>query len=240
MQMNSCKNCKEPVDWDYCPKCRQPVHLKRIDHNYIIQELGDFFFANKGMVYTIKNVLIRPGESVRRFIAEDRYRFVKPITFLFLTSLVYVLVAHIFKISLEDVSPIKMDAAEDVPTTFANWLLENPRYTFTIAVLFIALWVKIFFRKAGYNFFEIFILMCFVFGITTLMDTVGVIIHALTPLNFTQTSIVGIIFQIWAIGQFFDRKKVASYAKALLSYLLGMITLGILIAIVTIIEIAIK
>jgi len=239
--MNTCRVCNEPVDLNYCPNCGQSAKLKRIDHRYVIQELGDFFFANKGMIYTIKNVFIRPGKSVKQFITEDRYRFVKPITFLFLTTLVYALVAHLFNISLEDVSPIKVDTGEDAPVSyFANWIMGNPRYTVTMIVLFVALWVKIFFRKAGYNYFEIFILMCFISGITTLIDTVGVMIQGLTHLKSSYISIIGIIFHIWAIGQFFDQKKVSGYIKAFLSYTLGALTLGILVLVVVLIEFAVK
>ena len=239
--MNCCKNCNEPIVGNYCSNCGQPAKLKRIDHHYIIQELGDFFYANKGMVYTIRKVLTSPGDSVRQFITEDRYRFVKPITFLFLTTLVYALVAHLFNISLEDVSPIKVDTGEDAPVSyFANWIMGNPRYTVTMIVLFVALWVKIFFRKAGYNYFEIFILMCFISGITTLIDTIGVMIQGVTHLKSTQFSIIGLIFHIWAIGQFFDQKKVSGYIKAFLSYTLGALTLGILVLVVVLIEFAVK
>jgi hypothetical protein len=35
----------------------------------------------------------------------------------------------------------------------------------------------------------------------------------------------------WAVGQFFDKTRVASYFKALVSYILGMITFGISIMI---------
>ena len=102
METNICRNCKEPVSWNYCPNCGQPTKLKKIDKKYIIQEIADFFFANRGMVYTVKNVLINPGDSVRQFITEDRYRFVKPITFIFITSLIYALINQIFNIQAED------------------------------------------------------------------------------------------------------------------------------------------
>ena len=97
--MESCINCKEPIIGNYCSNCGQPAKLKKIDMHYVIQEIGDIIFANKGMIYTIKKVFISPGDSVRQFIAEDRFRFVKPITFLFVTTLVYALVIHFFNVN---------------------------------------------------------------------------------------------------------------------------------------------
>jgi hypothetical protein len=42
---------------------------------------------------------------------------------------------------------------------------------------------------------------------------------------------IGILYILWAIAQFFDKKKFTNYLKALVSYLLGMITfmIGIMI-----------
>ena len=237
--MNSCKNCNEPIVGNFCSNCGQPAKLKRIDKYYIIQELGGFFFANKGMIYTIKKILINPGDSVRRFITEDRYRFVKPITFLFVSSLIYVITSSLFNVSIQDY----MDFDEGTIVSFVmTWLIEHPGYMNIIVGMFMAFFIKIFFKKAGYNIFEIFILMCFVCGMTTLFDSVGAIIQGITHLKFIQISIfISFTYSTWAIAQFFDRKKVASYIKAFLSYILGMLVFGFLIGVVgAIIDIIIK
>ena len=246
--MNSCRNCKELINenWDYCPICAQPAKLKRIDKKYIIQELVDFIFANKGMVYTIKNLLIRPGESVRQFITEDRYRFVKPITFLFITALIYAIVNHIFNISIVDHVPQnympQVDYKNLVPTTglLLDGAFTHPGYWNIIMIVFITFWIKIFFRKSGYNFFEIFILCCFVFGITTLFEAILAIIKGVTHLKLHITTSIGIIYLTWAIGQFFDKKKVASYIKALLSYILGLLILMFILVVGVVIEMVIR
>jgi len=207
--------------------------LKRIDGRYILQEIGDFFLANKGMVYTIKNVLIKPGESVRQFISEDRYRFVKPITFLFITSVLYALVSNqfdtdkYFQISVED-SKVSL---------FLNRIFENFGYLNLLIGIFVALWAKILFKKADYNLYEIYILFCFVFGIVMLFHSVTAIIQEVTHLKFYA---IGTLYITWAIGQFFDKKKVVSYIKALFSFLLGGATLGILAGVAIFIEFVIK
>jgi len=241
--MNTCRNCNETVNWNYCPNCGQPTQLKRIDGRYLIQEIGDFFFANKGMLYTTKRVLIRPGESVKQFITEDRYRFVKPITFLFITSLVYTLINYLFGIGANDYTQQYDDLEGSTAGLIFRWMLiDYPGYSGIITGLFIALSVKMFFRKSDYNLFEIFILLCFVTGITTLFISVIAIIQGITHLKLLEySSYFGMIYLFWAIGQFFDRKKAISYIKAFLSFILGTITLGILIGIIgTLIDILIK
>jgi hypothetical protein len=234
-QMNTCKNCNEPVHLNYCPNCGQPAKLKRVGGQYIIQEIGDFFFVNKRMLYTIKRVLISPGETVRQFLTEDRYRFVKPIAFLLFTSLVYTLVNYLFGIGAEDYDQQISKLEGTTASLIINWMLiDYPGYAGIITGLFIALWVKIFFRKSAYNLFEIFILLCFITGITTLFISVAAIIQGITHhLKILQiSSYISTIYFVWAIGQFFDKKKAISYIKVFLSFVLSTITLSLLIQII--------
>ena len=233
MEISNCRNCNEPVTGNYCSNCGQPAKLKRIDKHYIIQEIGEFLFANKGMAYTIRKVLINPGDSVRRFIVEDRYRFVKPITFIFITSIIYALINHLFNIKAEDY----YQQSDDIgPTTnlILKWMvIDYPGYAGIITGLFVAFWIKLFFRKAGYNIFEIFVLICFLSGITTLLMSVAVIIQGITHFEILQnSSFIITIYFIWAVGHFFDKKKAASYIKTLLSFLLGSTVMGIAIIVV--------
>ncbi len=231
--MNNCKNCNELINGNYCSNCGQPAQLKRIDRTYIISEIGDFLFAHKGMIYTIKNVLISPGESIRRFITEDRYRFVKPITFLFITSLVYTLACHLFHIDAKDFYTQQPEIEYPTVNLFTNWMIEYQGYTNIISGLFMAFWLKLFFRKSGYNIFEIFILFCFISGISALFFTVTTILQGLTQLHLMNISaLIVTIYYAWAIGQFFDKKKAAGYIKALLSCILGFLIFGFLITFV--------
>ena len=235
MEMNICKNCNEPVNGNYCSNCGQPTKLKRIDMHYIIQETGDFLFANKGMVYTIKKVVISPGDSIRRFITEDRYRFVKPITFLFITSLVYTLACHFFHIKPEDFYMQKSEIELPTVDLFISWMTEYQGYAGIISGLFIALWVKLFYRKSGYNIFEIFILLCFLSGISSLFFSVVVILQGLTHLRLIHIStLIMIFYHTWAIGQFFDKKKAKSYVKAFISYILGLLIFSFTITFIAI------
>jgi len=235
-KMNSCKNCKEAVNGNYCPNCGQPAKLKRIDKHYIIQETRDFLYADKGMVYTIKKVLISPGESVKQFLTEDRYRFVKPITFVIITSLIYTLVNYLWGVKGHVfVSPfLRIEAAGSTAIgNILSWMTKNYAYANVLIGLFIAFWIKLFFRKFGYNLFEIFVLLCFVSGISILFLSVCIIFQSITHLNLMQApgTIAG-IYLVWAVGQFFDKKKASSYIKTLLAYFLGGLTFAALIVLI--------
>jgi len=229
-----CKNCNEPVHGNYCANCGDPIKLKRIDKQYIMNDISDFFLTHKGLFYTVKKVFITPGKSIRQFIAEDRHRFVKPITFVIITSLFYAIINHIFSIGAEDYyDPSKLES-ESTPALLMKWILiDYPGYSNLLIGLFMAFWIKIFFKKAGYNIFEIFVLMCFITGVGTLYMSLAAIIQGFIHVKILQiASYIGIIYYTWAIGQFFDKKKIASYLKGFLSYIFGTLVLGFLIGLV--------
>jgi len=233
----NCKNCEQHITdtAKYCPNCGQAIELKRIDGQYILQEIGSVLNFKKGILYTIRELLIRPGQNIRAFINEDRHRLVKPIIFIIVCSLIYTISNQLFH--FED-NYVRQEGLENSTiVTIFEWIQKNYGYANIIMGVFIAFWIKIFFKKYGYNFFEILILVCFIMGIGMLMYAVFGIIESLTEVNLMGIAgIIGLMYSAWAIGQFFDKGKKINYFKGFLSYFLGMmifffaaIILGLLI-----------
>lgn len=219
----NCKNCSTEVNLNYCPNCGQPAKLKRINGSYIIQEIQNELQFEKGILYTIRELLIRPGENVRYFVLENRNRLVKPILFIIVTSLIYSLVNNVFRI--EDGYAKFSEANQSTTGLIFKWVQDHYGYANIIMGIFIALWLNLFFRKYNYNFFEILILLCFVVGVGMLIYAVFAIAQVITHLNLMAAGgMIGFVYCTWAIGQFFDKKKPASYFKAFAAYMLGMIT----------------
>lgn len=221
--MSTCPGCLTPVTKNYCPNCGQPAKLKRIDGHYIIHEIEHVLHFEKGILYTVKGLLIRPGENVKEFITKNRSRLVKPIIFIIITSLIYTLTNHFFKLEEGYVNVVE-DKKTSITVIF-NWIKNNYGYSNILLGIFIALWLKLFFRKHNYNFFEILILLCFVMGMGMLLLAVFTLIEGLTKLPLmTTASMILLLYLSWAIGQFFDKARISSYVKSLAAYLLGMIT----------------
>ncbi len=227
----NCKNCSTEIALNYCPNCGQPAKLKRIDGHYIMHEIEHVLHFERGILYTIKELITHPGQNVRKYISDNRSRLVKPIIFIIITSLIYTVVSHFFHIENEYIqyNEIK-ETGDNEPTKTTvglifNWIQAHYGYSNIMIGIFIAGWLKIFFKKYEYNFFEILILLCFVMGISMLIYTVFAILQGIVGGKLMQIGgMISIVYCTWAIGQFFDKKKAGSYAKALASYLLGMLT----------------
>ncbi len=222
----NCKNCNNEVTQNYCPNCGKVAKLNRIDGRYIIQEIEHVLEFERGILFTVRELVIRPGEIVRDFISENRSRLVKPIIFIILTSLFYSLIIQFFQ--TEDSNTKFYEKKHSSTELIFAWVQGNYGYANIIMGIFIAFWTKLFFRKYQYNYFEILILLCFVMGIGMLIYAFFAIFQGLTHIDFIQiASFIFLFYSTWAIGQFFDKSKFSNYVKALFSYILGFISFSL-------------
>ena len=219
----NCKNCNTEINSKFCPDCGQATSLKRIDGKYIMHEIEHVLHFERGILYTIRELLINPGQNIRNYLSENRTRLVKPIIFIIVTSLIYTLISHFFHIE-EELLNFTVSEKSSIGTMF-KWIQGNYGYASILIGIFIAIWLKVFFRKYGYNFFELLIMLCFVQGISMLIFAVFAFAQGLLHFkSLSAAGIIGVIYVIWAIGNFFEAKKIGNYFKALISYCLGIIT----------------
>lgn len=224
----NCKNCNNEVNQNYCPNCGQPSKLKRIDRHYITHEIEHVLHFERGILYTIKELFINPGQNCRNYISENRSRLVKPVIFIILTSLIYTLISHFFHIEDEYVKSEGFEKSSVI--NILKWIQGNYGYANILTGAFISLWLKVFFKKYGYNFFELLIMLCFVMGISMLIFAFFAIIEGISHFKLLNiAAMIGVVYSIWAIGDFFEKRKIGNYVKALISYILGTITFYIII-----------
>ena len=219
----NCKNCNNEINHNFCSNCGQPSVLKRIDRHYIIHEIEHVLHFDRGILFTIRELFINPGQNIRNYISENRSRLVKPVIFIILSSLIYTLISHSFHIEEEYVKYQGMEKSAFVK--ILGWFQANYGYMNIMSGTFIAIWLKVFFKKYGYNFFELLIMLCFVLGISMLIFAFFAIIQGVFHIkSLNIAGVIGMIYLTWATGNFFDKKKISNYFKALICYVLGMIT----------------
>ncbi len=207
--------------------------VTRIDRNYIVQQISAIFSIEKGFFFTLVQMTVRPGLATRDFIAGNRTRYMKPIVFLILCSLIYTLLNKLF--GFEDEMFASLYAQNTLEMKFTHWIQANYGYVNMITSVITALWVKMLFRKYPYNIFEIIVLVCFYSGVGMLILGVLGIVQSTTGLQtYFISFIISTIHSIWSIGQFFNAKKVTSYIKALISVIIGFISFTLIVAIIMI------
>ncbi len=224
------KNHKVKRENDYNYKYDSSEMPKKIDGKYIFNEIVHIFNFDKGIFYTIKELIIRPGKSILYFIQKDRSKLVKPITYILFCSLFYTITQkhlinndflNVFGRGYNDSLGLKESALVNI----LKWTKNNYGYTNILMSIFIALWIKLFFRKFSYNLFEILTLLLYVLGTSTLIYSVFIILDILTNYKLLfWGGTIGFIYSSYAIAQFYNKNKVLNYFKGAIANFLGMIT----------------
>lgn len=76
-----CKSCGFSGKGTYCSQCGQPYKTKRITVHGLLEDLLHFFtHAEKGFLYTLKQLIIAPGHMQRNYIVGSRGRYQPPIS----------------------------------------------------------------------------------------------------------------------------------------------------------------
>lgn len=222
-----CRKCSTNVTTNFCPNCGTPVQVTRIDRHYVAHEIRHaVLHFEKGFLYTIKELIVRPGRSMKKFIEGDRAKHYKPIGFVVITSLIYTFVIHF--LHFNELASASVEEKKILNTNTAKifeWVGDHYNYSNLIEILFIALAFKLFFRKKKYNYFEYLVVLAYITGINMLFSALAIImlhfLHAESIFNYVILFVF--IYGGWAIGQFISDGKWTTYIKAFTAYLTGFI-----------------
>lgn len=196
--------------------------LDRIDGKYVRNEIISILNFDKGIFYTIKEIFLRPGKTIREFLLYDRKRLVKPILFIIITSLIYTVISQYFQIEQQYIQQNGIESS--AIGKLIEWIQEHYGYANIMIGFFIAFFIKLFFRKFDYNFYEILILLCFTQGIGMLIFSIFSLIQGVFSVELFQIGgLLAFVYVTFAIADFYGKTKVKNYFKSFVAYMLGMI-----------------
>lgn len=90
-----CINCGRPVadpQQKFCPACGQPTPVHRIDWHFLGHELEhSVLHMDRGILYSLKELMLRPGHLMRAYLEGRRAKQVKPLLLLMISAAAVVL-----------------------------------------------------------------------------------------------------------------------------------------------------
>ncbi len=230
--MLNCIKCQTEFSGAYCATCGSPKDVRRFDYAYILHEVQHALHLEKGFFYTVKELFVKPGSTISGFIAGNRLYHIKPFPFLILTSLFFTLTAKlvVMKMNTEHMAKLK-DSTVSVALawTQANWAYSN-----IIISIFIAFYLRLLFRKSGYNLIELLIMLTYLTAQSMLILGFSNLLQYVFPSDWLATTlgIIPFLYIFWGMWQFFDKKNFSSMLSVLLSYFLGSATVIVLMLII--------
>ena len=130
----NCKNCNREVNSKFCPDCGHPTSLKRIDGHYVVHEIEHVLHFERGILFTIRELVTNPGQNIKNYLTENRSRLVKPIIFIIVTSIIYTLCNHFFH--FEDGYVKYLDSKKSTTTEIFKWVQGHYGYANLIMGIF--------------------------------------------------------------------------------------------------------
>jgi hypothetical protein len=145
-----CLNCNAKIEDNFCSVCGQKTSthrfsLEQVAFNDFVQGI---LLLDKGFPYTIKELITRPGHSIREYIQGKRIRH-----FNYFSLLIVMLSANIFFSQYKAVSLTEIYGDE----VLSGYLKLSKNYGKMLKVIGIPLWAVVFyfvFGKAKQNYIE--------------------------------------------------------------------------------------
>ncbi|RZJ67766.1 MAG: DUF3667 domain-containing protein [Flavobacterium sp.] len=239
----TCKNCNSNFEGNFCNNCGQKAKTERLNWRYISDEAKYVFLHfNGGLMYSVKALFTRPGDSIREFIEGKRVHHYKPILLLFVLAGIYGVLVHyvdfeayVTTVPRSEEEKLAMEIQRKVITWFVDHyslveILQLPLYSICSYLAF---------RKWGYNFIEHVILNTFASAQRLVINIVLVpfliLMSHISKEFFWAISFVSFgsfIFTVWTLITFFRGRDLgAIILRMLLFCVLMSIVMFILIVI---------
>lgn len=246
-----CKNCNELIERHFCTHCGQKKY-KRIDKKYILDEVQyTFLHANKGLLFSVKNIIKNPGKTAREFIDGNRVNHYKPILLAFvltgISTFLSIKVLHLNEAvgtAYKGNKYVNVKAIEEMMefTSHYNSLI------MMALVPFFALTTFIPFRKWGQNYYEHIVMNAYFLSLYMLVNIIIVDPIVFIFKNRFQENIFNIVsyvlllvpfLLVWFYRGFYPDKPIKSIILKILAvfglFLAGYIVFSILGGIIFII-----
>lgn len=81
----SCKNCSCPTDNKFCPQCGQKTSTSKFTMGTLFHDfIHGFWHVDHGLLFTAKELILRPGSMLKNYINGQRVKYLNPFTYILL------------------------------------------------------------------------------------------------------------------------------------------------------------
>lgn len=175
------------ADDRFCPTCGQKTDTHRLNMGHIWHDvIHAFTHADKGFLYTLRELVIRPGIVAREYVSGKRRKYFNPFSFLFIVMGVYLIANSVFKPYSPDETQLRrvqatmrtesqrqkyqkiMQRRQNV----GEFMNKHTNVVLFVSTPFIAFILWLLFRKRGMYYAEHLATMAYVNGVLSIFTIV--------------------------------------------------------------------
>lgn len=231
--MITCKNCNHDFDGNFCNICGQKAKTARLDWHYLSDEAKyTFLHFNGGFTYSVKQLVTRPGHTVREFIEGKRVHHYKPILLLFVLAGIYGLLMHYIDMNSYFGSFTHTGTEEqqkkviELQNKIFEWQVSHYSLIEIVSIPVVSLASWLAFRKWRYNFIEHIILNSFSASLRLLFNIAvfplfyySIGSAAMFPIH-ALIALIGLALTFWTYIGFFGSGKIKPILGRLMLFLM--------------------
>jgi hypothetical protein len=203
MEHGHCLNCNEPISRKFCANCGQKANTHRITLGHFLAHdlLHGTFHLDRGIVFTLKEALVRPGKAALDYISGKRIRYYN----VFYLSLVLIGLAIIlYSVGTAGVEFKGNDAGSQ---QVVDVMTRNAKLVVLCYVPLLAINARILFWRLRLNLAEHFIIAGFTFVGMLLLTNVMLGVNAVTAITsgsifinwvLVILSLMAFLFPVWS------------------------------------------
>jgi hypothetical protein len=191
-----------------------------------------FFDVDRGWLRTARELTFGPGAMIRRYVEGHRKVYANPFAYLMAGTAVSIMVQKVVGFQ-ERIVTTSRNSALDSPlqmefvNRFTELMSQNALYVSVGILVPLALVVRLFFRRSGFNLAECFVFALYTVGHLALLGFVLVPLYMLLPPSAAIQGVVGmtvaVFYTAYAARGFFSGGPVATVIKMAVAYVLAYI-----------------
>jgi hypothetical protein len=199
--METCKNCGIPMVGAFCHGCGQKADTHRLDWHWLGHELQhSVFHVDKGILYTLKELFLRPG------------RHFPPLSLILVLAAVYSVLYAFFK---PDMSAVQLNPEGQKAMELMSELMTSKYALFELMLLpLVSFWSWLLMKKFGHNFVEHVIINAFLGGQRILLNVLFLPLNKFgMTLSFLASGLLFVAyfgFFIFGYVQLYEHKNTTS------------------------------
>ena len=222
-EMQDCGNCSRAIDGPeqkFCPACGQPTPAHRIDWHFLGHELEhSVLHMDKGILYSLKGLMLRPGRYIRDYMEGRRAKQVKPLLLIMILAAAVVLLGKYFLDG--DVTGAKLAAAAAADAAAKGdlvgarqaraaaainaWMSHHfAASTILLLPLEAAMFRLAFGRVGGLNYPEWLVITAFLTVQTFVLWLLSMPLHSGHPEALGWLVMASIAYAVFTFAQFFE------------------------------------
>lgn len=165
-----CLNCgTELLTGSYCGNCGQRNVHARLDFPDLVSDIkGQIFECNLPWLFTLRELMLRPGKACRDYVEGRRVKYVNPLKYvIYLTSIVLILnelMPGRYQLTLDSGSGAQLTNPTLDAGILANFVYNNPVLLAALLSPIIALFYRVIYASTAWYKTEITVFILYVIG----------------------------------------------------------------------------